>query len=400
MILQRIEAVLLACVMAAVCILGIACGADVGAGGGGSTGPTTDTPTEVPVPTSGSGTSTSTTAANTLETAGSTSGATTAGATSDDHCGDGILDADEGCDDADANSPYAACTDECQINVCGDGKVHTLVEGCDEGVANIDTGACRSDCQPNVCGDGAWYIGVEECDAGTLNGPEFGQCDEACTINRCGDGELDVGHEICDAGPANGSGRPGDDGMTGCDLECGFFGRRLFLSSMTFTGAMNTRAGADLACQLMAMGAQYKHPEKFRALLADAQGSPNTFVTEDPGGRPFILPSGLIVANSYAALISQGPGEGITTTETKEVLVKKPVWTNLNPFGDAYLLDPENTCAGWTSSDNTLSARVGLNAPAPDDPDGLATWQTQRHWLTFSTKSCSFPYRIYCVEAT
>jgi hypothetical protein len=406
MTLTRIEVVFLTWISAALVVLAVACGLPVATGDGGSTSPVTDseptdasTPTEASVASGEPGTGTSTSAASTGD-AGSTGGATTAATTGGDRCGDGLVDADEGCDDAEDNSPYAACTDECQVNVCGDGKVHTGVEGCDEGPANIDTDACRSDCQPNVCGDGAWYIDVEECDAGPENGPEFGQCDEACTINRCGDGELDVGHEVCDDGDeANGSGRPGEDGKTGCDVECGFSGRRLFLSSKTFDGDMSTRAGADLACQNMAAAVQFKHPEDFRALLADAQGSPNTFLAEDPDGRPFILPSGLIVAATYAALIAQGPGAGITTTETGEVLVEKLVWTNINPFGDAYLVDPEHTCTGWTSADATQSARVGLNAVEPGDLDGLATWKSGRQWFGYATMPCSGKRRIYCVEA-
>lgn len=402
--MQRIELVFLAW-SSAVVVLEVACGLPVVVGDGGSTRPTTDSeptdasaPTEAPVLTGEPGTTTGTSTTSTGD-ADSTGGATTAATTGGDRCGDGLVDADEGCDDADDNSPYASCTDECQVNVCGDGKVHTGVEGCDEGAANIDTGACRSDCQPNVCGDGAWYIDVEECDAGPENGPGFGQCDEACTINRCGDGELDVGHEVCDDGEANGSGRPGEGGKAGCDVACGFAGRRLFLSSETFTGDMSTRAGADLACQNMATAAQFTHPENFRALLADAQGSPNTFVMEDPDGRPFILPSGLIVADSYVALIDQGPGDGITTTETGEVLVEQLVWTNINPFGDAYLVDPEHTCTGWTSADATQVARVGLNAVKEGDLDGLMDWKSARQWFGYASKPCSEKRRIYCVEA-
>ena len=165
---------------------------------------------------------------------------------------------------------------------------------------------------------------------------------------------------------------------------------------------MGTRAGADLACQIMAAEAGFEDEYKYRALLADASGSPNTFVDPDPDGlgRPFILPGGLIIAASYPALIKLGPGDRITTTEQGEMLFKKYVWTNVDPAGDAYLEDPASTCAEWTSADPLRSARFGVNAPLPGDPAALAEWRSKKPWLSFTTDFCDFTYRIYCIEAT
>ncbi|HEY0132582.1 MAG TPA: hypothetical protein VGB85_00845 [Nannocystis sp.] len=332
-----------------------------------------------------------------------TSGATSTSGTTEEAaqtCGDGVLDPGEGCDEGIDNAIYAACTDECQLNVCGDSKVHVGVETCDEGSENVDTGYCRSDCQLGICGDGFVFAALESCDAGGANGPEYGQCDESCTINRCGDGELDVGHEQCDDGALNGSGEPGELGQAGCDVDCGFFGRRIFLSSQVFTGDMGTRAGADLACEIMATQAGFKAAYRYRALLADSKGSPNSFVVPDPDGRPFILPGGLIVAASYAELIQLGPGEGVTTTEQGEMLFEEKVWTNVNPAGDAYLDDPASTCAEWSSADKLKSARAGINAVAPGDAAALAEWRAQKHWLSAVNLICSKQYRIYCIEAS
>jgi len=337
-----------------------------------------------PEPTTGSSTSTSGTTGEVDQT-----------------CGDGILDPGEGCDDGVDNAIYAACTDACQPNICGDHKVHIGIETCDEGSENVDTGYCRSDCQLATCGDGFLFAALEACDAGQANGPEYGQCDDKCTINRCGDGELDAGHEQCDDGALNGSGDPGEFGQAGCDVDCGYFGRRIFLSSQEFTGDMGTRAGADLACEIMATQAGFKDTYKYRALLADTKGSPNSYVVPDPDGlgRPFILPGGLIVAASYPELIKLGPGEGVTTTELGEMLFKKMVWTNINPAGDAYLEDPASTCAEWSSADKLKSARAGINAVAPGDAAALAEWKANKHWLSAVSLSCSAPYRIYCIEA-
>ena len=346
-----------------------------------------------------------------LEAVPTTGGATTGGATTDgaggatetgvppSACGDGVIDPPvEECDEGAQNDAHAACTPSCRFNVCGDGFVYAGVEACDDGPANVDTGYCRSDCQLGVCGDGFLYAQLEECDAGAGNGPAYGGCDADCTINRCGDGQLDVGFEECDLGPDNGSGRGVEPGVTGCDLSCGLDGRRIFLSSQLFTGDMGTRAGADLACQNMATQADFRFPKRFRALLADATGAPADYVEEDPGGRPFILPSGLIIAADFASLIDAGPGPGITTTETGEVLFKKPVWTNLNPFGAPYLLDPEHSCMNWTSANDLKFTRRGRNAVAPGDP-AYTQWQAERHWLSFAASPCNEAYRVYCIEA-
>jgi hypothetical protein len=352
--------------------------------------PTTQDPTEPDEPTS-------TGADESMGTSpGSSTGEpVTTGTTGEPVCGNGMIDPDEGCDDGAANSDYAACNAVCQPNVCGDGDLHIGVEACDEGSANVDTGFCRSDCALNVCGDGFLFVGAEECDSGEANGPTYGGCDDACTINRCGDGELDAGDEECDDGERNGS-SGGDGGMAGCGLDCGFSGRRLFLSSQFFNGDMGSRAGADLACQNMAAAAGLLHATSYRALLGDSLASANTMFADDTSGLPFIDPSGMILAASYPELIELGPGMGVTTTETGEIVHYARVWTNLGPFGDAYLLDPEHTCGDWTSATLTKSARAGHNAVMDDD---VPEWQAGRHWLSYETRTCAKQARIYCVEA-
>ncbi len=313
-------------------------------------------------------------------------------------CGDGIQGANEGCDDGEGNDSYGWCTETCELNICGDGKVLAGMEGCDEGPLNLDTGYCRSDCQLGVCGDGFVFAGIEECDA-VEPSDAYGKCDASCTVNRCGDGQLDPGFEECDEGPDNGVGE-GERGKVGCDLECGLAGRRLFLSSKTFTGDLGTRIGADLACQNMAKAAKFKHFDRFRALLADAEVDPADFVMEDLAGRPFILPSGLILAASLAELLKNGPGDGVTMTETGETLYDQKVWTNLNVAGTAYLKDTDSTCANWTSADLAKSARIGWNAPPLGDAAALAEWKAENYWLSFKTLPCKYAYRIYCIEAT
>ncbi len=369
-------------------------GPDTGQAASSSTGGAPDTPTQADPSSSGADPSPSSSTSQDDPGTGSTGFADPGPV-----CGDGVQGPKEGCDEGEANDDYGFCTHACQLNVCGDGKVLVGVEGCDEGAANSDTGYCRADCQLGVCGDGFVFAGLEQCDAGDRPSEAYGQCDASCTLNRCGDGHLDPGFEECDDGADNGVGG-GRGRLAGCDLDCGFAGRRLFISSQTFDGDLGTRAGADLACQNLAKAAKYKHPDRFRALLADAEVGPADFVADDPGGRPFILPSGLILAADYPALIAGGPGDGVVMTETGETLHAAKVWTNLNVAGTAYLKDAASTCAGWSSADLTKTARVGLNAPPPGDAAALAEWKAGKQWLSYITKPCKNLHRLYCVEAT
>ena len=61
-------------------------------------------------------------------------------------CGDGNLDEGEACDDGEGNADNAACTSDCNINVCGDGLVYEGVEECDLGEENVDGGLCDTNC--------------------------------------------------------------------------------------------------------------------------------------------------------------------------------------------------------------------------------------------------------------
>ena len=62
-------------------------------------------------------------------------------------CGDGVVDANEQCDDGEANSDTAAdaCRTDCTLPVCGDGVVDAG-ESCDEGTEGNDGVLCNADC--------------------------------------------------------------------------------------------------------------------------------------------------------------------------------------------------------------------------------------------------------------
>jgi cysteine-rich repeat protein len=112
-------------------------------------------------------------------------------------CGDGRVDADEACDDANDRSDDACVG--CEQARCGDGVVRAGFEACDDG--NDDPGdGCTDRCALGNCGDGVVDPG-EECD--DANDVETDACPGACLDARCGDGVVFEGVEECDGGPGN-----------------------------------------------------------------------------------------------------------------------------------------------------------------------------------------------------
>jgi len=119
----------------------------------GPTDPTTPTdPSDPTAPTS----ETSDTS-NTAEPTSTTeaTGETTVGGP---RCGDGVIDADESCDDGNISNADS-CLANCTPASCGDGFIWLGEEACDAGDDNDDTGlsGCRTDCTVPSCGDGALY---------------------------------------------------------------------------------------------------------------------------------------------------------------------------------------------------------------------------------------------------
>ncbi|HFE46668.1 MAG TPA: hypothetical protein ENJ18_14430, partial [Nannocystis exedens] len=95
----------------------------------------------------GSSGSTGPTSESSSSSSGSTSGSIPP------NCGDGMLDADEQCDEGASNGLGQACNLDCTLNTCGDG-VQSPTEECDEGELNGPDDACSKMCtvNPSSCG--------------------------------------------------------------------------------------------------------------------------------------------------------------------------------------------------------------------------------------------------------
>ena len=156
----------------------------------------TMTPT-APLPTTGDE-STGETGSDTTAAEESTGEPATATTSAPGVCGDGVLDADEECDDGNT-ALTDACLPTCVAATCGDGALQTGVETCDD--ANLDDSDACAACQPAVCGDGFVQTGVEACDDG--NAVDTDACRSTCVPAACGDGVVQTDVEACDDGNAD-----------------------------------------------------------------------------------------------------------------------------------------------------------------------------------------------------
>lgn len=118
---------------------------------------------------------------------------------SDESCGNGVLDiiAGETCDDGNVLSGDN-CSPDCQLEACSN-RVVDVNEECDSG--GVDTKGCNFNCTFVRCGDK--YVNSaagEKCDDGlgpsaTCNSPLI------CTESKCGDGIYNImAGEECDTG--------------------------------------------------------------------------------------------------------------------------------------------------------------------------------------------------------
>ncbi len=324
---------------------------------------TTDTPTTADneVPTT---TTTTTSTSSTSEDAGSSS--SEAGTTGASWCGDGVVSADEACDDGLAgNDDSRFCTANCMLNVCGDGKLFVGWELCDEGAANSDEygSLCGSQCEP---------------------GP------------RCGDHKLQAEFETCDLGLGNGGAKGDEQGIL-CDASCRAERLRGFVTETAFSGALGGLFGADLKCRAAAKAAGLAEPERFYAFLSTGDIHAKQRFEKVATSWPYVLVTGKKFADSFAALIETGPlGEGLLVTEHGHALYKANVATNTQPGGISFNADQH--CQAWTSAEDIYKARLGLTAVTVDSPDKTA-WKDELWWTGFLDRPCNKTlFHLYCLE--
>jgi cysteine-rich repeat protein len=162
-------------------------------------------------------------------------------------CGNGVVEADEVCDDG-GQVDGDGCSRGCDsVEACGN-QVVDAGEQCDDGNASDEDG-CRADCTIVACGDGVIdALRGEACDAGAANSnaPDA-PCRLTCQLPRCGDGIADtLAGEVCDDGnPLAGDGCRPDCRSTGA---CGNGVVDAVAGESCDDGNQRSRDGCSAAC--------------------------------------------------------------------------------------------------------------------------------------------------------
>lgn len=111
-------------------------------------------------------------------------------------CGDGFLDAKEACDDGNVTSGDGCSADCTSDESCGNWIIDSDVgEFCDDGNTTLGDG-CNDKCKAEACGDFVTNVAQgEECDSGAV---DSAGCNFDCSLSRCGDEHFNALAEECE----------------------------------------------------------------------------------------------------------------------------------------------------------------------------------------------------------
>lgn len=224
------------------------------------------------------------------------------------------------------------------------------------------------------CGDGHEDSG-EECDLGPDNAnDDYGGCTLACTLGpRCKDGILQPDEESCDPLDPN----LGDPAT--CNDACEWAGRIVFATSSVHGGDLGGLAEADAICAALAGSAGLETPKLYRAWLSAGKIAASQRVGASVG--PFILLSGVVVAESWADLVGGNLSHAIDLDEHGAPLGPPTLaWTGTVTGG----VPAGDDCSGWTSGGTAIGAVGRVDA-------------LDAAWMASQVLYCKFAAHLYCV---
>ena len=162
--------------------------------------------------------------------------------------------------------------------------------------------------------------------------------------------------------------------------------KKIFLSSVTYTGSLGGLAGADEKCQTLAQNAGL--PGTFKAWLSDSVTAAKDRLTH--AIAPYKRVDGATVASNWDDIVDGALTNPIYLTETGTLMgAGTSVWTNTDQDGSIH--DPLLNwhCANWTSNVASFKGHWGLS-------DGSDNYLWTNFNMTPAT--CDLQKRLYCVE--
>ena len=194
------------------------------------------------------------------------------------------------------------------------------------------------------------------------------------------DGAGDAGGHDADSGlPAPDGGDAGPDAAT-----CGsvpLCTRTVFVTSLSYTGAMGGLVGADAKCQALADAPGSKvRGKKFKAWVSSATVSASARLVQ--GTAPYVRVDGVGIAATFADLTDGMLGVALNIDELGALRSDASVWTGTRADG---VRAPTN-CTGFTSSSAAVTGATGNSSNA----DGF--------WTNLEGAACSGLSGLYCIE--
>ncbi len=159
----------------------------------------------------------------------------------------------------------------------------------------------------------------------------------------------------------------------------------MFVSSIDYTsGELQSLYVADAICFNRADDAGFLDPLRFRAWLSDSHTSARDRLK--PGRGRLVLSNGLVVADSWQALLAGELQNPIEVTEKMETYHGQ-VWTGTRPDGTA--VPGSEHCADWTSTSQTKTGYYG------DSDRVTGEWTLSEE--SYNPIECGEDFPIYCL---
>jgi hypothetical protein len=181
-------------------------------------------------------------------------------------------------------------------------------------------------------------------------------------------------------GPTVEDGSPGDSAIDTGPVQPG--DHVVFITTAQPTGAIGGLAMADGICQTEAV--KSKHPavggRAFQAWLSDTLTSAAARY-DKPAGR-YVMPSGIVVANDFAELLSGKLAHPIVENADGATAPNTRVWTGTLPDGGR----SGSNCNNWlTNLDNFVGTTGRVDA-------------SDVNWTFAYNEVCSDDWPLYCIS--
>ena len=158
--------------------------------------------------------------------------------------------------------------------------------------------------------------------------------------------------------------------------------KRVFVSSMAYSGNLGGISGADGICNQLAQDAGLTG--SYKAWLSGSDSSPATTFTHS--NEPYVLVDQTVVADGWDDLTDSTIGHAIHLTE-KGTNLLGTVWSNTHPDGSAISSDGTNTCSEFTSA-----------AEAGQGVIGTIALNYSSEWTRHQIQPCDKQAHLYCFE--